>query len=166
MRIALIVARADNGVIGRDNGLPWRISEDMKYFKATTMGKPLVMGRKTFESIGLALPGRTTIVVTRDRDFGAEGVQVAHDLDSAVRLAEDVARADGVDEVMIAGGAEIYAQALDRAGRIYLTEVHCVIDGDAHFPKLDPATWRETAREDFDAPAGGYAYSFVVLDRS
>ena len=165
MRIALIVARADNGVIGRDNGLPWRLSEDMKYFKATTMGKPLVMGRKTFESIGRPLPGRTTIVVTRDRDFGAEGVKVTHDLDSAVRLAEDVARAAGVDEVMIAGGAEIYAQALDRAGRIYLTEIHAAFDGDARFPDLDPSTWRETAREDVDAPAGGYGFSFVVLDR-
>lgn len=165
MRIALIVARADNGVIGRDNGLPWRLSEDMKYFKATTMGKPLVMGRKTFESVGRPLPGRTTIVVTRDRDFGAEGVKVTHDLDSAVRLAEEVAKADGVDEVMIAGGAEIYAQALDRAGRIYLTEIHAAIDGDARFPDLDPSTWRETAREDVDAPAGGYGFSFVVLDR-
>ncbi len=166
MRIALIVARADNGVIGRDNGLPWRISEDMKYFKATTMDKPLVMGRKTFESVGRPLPGRTTIVVTRDREFDAEGVKVAHDLDSAVRLAGDVARADGADEIMIAGGSEIYAQALSRADRIYLTEVHAAIDGDARFPDLDPATWRETAREDFDAPAGGYDYSFVVLDRS
>lgn len=166
MRIAQIVARADNGVIGRDNGLPWRLSEDMKHFKATTMGKPLVMGRKTYRSIGRPLPGRTTIVITRDRDFDADGVKVAHDLDSAVRLAQEVASADGADEIVIAGGAEIYALALDRTERIYLTEIHATIDGDAYFPDLDPALWRETAREDFDAAAGGYGYSFVVLDRS
>lgn len=165
MRIAQIVARADNGVIGRGNGLPWRLSADMKYFKATTMGKPMVMGRKTFESIGRPLPGRTTIVVTRDPGFSADGVKVAHDLDSALRLAKTVAAADGADEIIVAGGSEIYALALDRADRIYLTEVHCAVDGDAYFPDLDPAEWRETAREDFDAPADGYGYSFVVLDR-
>lgn len=166
MRIALIVARAENGIIGREGGLPWRISGDLKFFKATTMGKPVVMGRKTYESIGRPLPGRENIVVTRARDFQAEGVHVVNDLEVALRLAGDLARASAVEEIMVIGGAQIYAQALDRADRIYLTEVHAAPDGDARFPTLDPAEWQEIVRQPH-GPEGedGPPYDIVVLDR-
>jgi dihydrofolate reductase len=142
--INLIAAVADNGVIGAGNALPWRIPEDLKRFKALTMGHTLVMGRKTFDSIGRALPGRTTIVVTRDRAWKKDGVIVAHDLDEAL------ARASG--EVFIAGGGEIYAQTMMRAERLYITHVHRDIDGegDTYFPPIDLARWEPIAREPHD----------------
>lgn len=166
MRIALIYARAENGVIGRAGGLPWHIPGDLRFFKAATMGKPIIMGRKTFESIGRPLAGRTNIVVTRNPDFAAAGVRVAHGLDAALDAAERIAAADGVDEVMVIGGAEIFAQALPRADRIYLTEVHARPEGDVRLPALDPRAWRERSREP-RAAAGPQtpAYDIVVVER-
>ncbi len=157
--LSLIVAMAANGVIGRDNRLPWHISEDLRYFKRVTMGKPLVMGRKTFQSIGKPLPGRPNIVVTRDPAWSSEGVQVAHSVAQALETARGLA-AGG--EVMVIGGAELFKAALATARRLYLTEVHRNYDGDVFFPDPDPASWREVSREDH---AGDPAYSFVVLER-
>lgn len=157
--LSLIVAAASNGVIGRENRLPWHNPEDLRYFKRVTMGKPVVMGRKTHQSIGRPLPGRPNIVVTRDPGWTAEGIQVVHSLERAMTVAAELA-AGG--EVMIIGGAELFNAALDRADRLYLTEVHREYEGDVFFPMPDPAVWREIAREDHE---GDPAYSFVVLDR-
>lgn len=128
--VSLIVARAENGVIGVNGALPWHISEDLKFFKAQTVGKPIIMGRKTYESIGKPLPRRTNIVVTRDKAWTAEGVVVAHDVPIALALGYEDALRTGVEEMMVIGGAEIYAQALPHAHRIYLTEVHRAYEGD------------------------------------
>lgn len=165
-RIVLVAAVAENGVIGRDNGMPWRLPGDLKHFKKTTLGKPMIMGRRTFETIGKPLPGRPNIVLTRDANFRAEGVQVARNIDDALTLAEREASKLGADEIAVIGGGEIYSQALPRAARIYLTEVHAAPDGMAHFPKLDRGAWIEISR---DGPHRGaddtYSHSFVVLDR-
>ncbi len=159
MIISMVVAKAENGVIGRDGDLPWRIPADLKYFKAITMGKPIIMGRKTYESIRRPLPGRKNIVITRDRAWRADGVAVAHSLEEAVT------EAGAVKESMIIGGAEIYRQALAQTGRIYLTEVHTTPDGDTVFPAIDTTEWRETSREDHPATDGNPAFSFVTLER-
>lgn len=163
-RIALVVAMAENRVIGRDGGLPWRIPADLKHFKQLTMGKPIVMGRKTFDSIGRPLPGRPNIVVTRDRAKRWDGVEVAANVDSALRLAEQHADRLGVDEIMLIGGAELYRAVLPRAARMYLTLVHEPAEGDTLFPDYDSAAWRETAREE-RADIYRVPVSFVVLDR-
>jgi len=167
IRIALIWAMSRNRVIGRNNALPWHLSEDLKYFKRVTMGKPIIMGRKTWESIGRPLPGRTNIVITRNPDFTApEGVKVVSSLDEAIRMADNVALIEGSDEAVVIGGSEIYAQALPLADRLYLTQVHAEVDGDTFFPELDIEQWHELGREDF--PAAGpnpYDYSFVILQR-
>ena len=162
MTLALIVAVAENGVIGREGGLPWRLSGDLRYFKSVTMGKPIIMGRKTFESIGRPLPGRPNLVVSRNREFAAEGVEVFGGLDAAVAYAETLAG----DEVMVIGGAGLYEAALVIADRIYLTEVHAAVAGDVTFPAFDRAKWLEISRE--RQPAGkkdNHEHSFVVLDR-
>lgn len=162
MSVALIVAMAENGVIGRDGELPWRLSGDLRYFKSVTMGKPIVMGRKTFESIGRPLPGRPNLVVSRNPDFAADGVAVFDGLASAVTHAEDLAGG----EVMVVGGAGIYAAALEIADRIYLTEVHAEVNGDVSFPAFDRDRWVEASRD--RQPAGDkddYDHSFVVLER-
>ena len=170
MIFSAIAAMARNRVIGQDNGLPWRLPGDLKFFKATTLGKPVVMGRKTFQSIGRPLPGRPNIVVTRDPDFAAkgaaEGVHIARDIDSALDLAARLARETGAQEVMVIGGAEIYAQALPRLDRLYLTEIDAEIEGDAHFPEIEPRVWREAARTNpvLDE-ASGLSYSFITLHR-
>jgi dihydrofolate reductase len=145
--VALIAAVARNGVIGAGDALPWRLSSDLKRFKALTMGKPLIVGRKTFKSIGRRLPGREIIVVTRDEAYAPEGVEVARDIDAALLLAETRARAAGVDEIIVAGGGEIYAQTIARAGRLYITEIDLAPQGDAVFPPIDPTLWREVRRE-------------------
>jgi dihydrofolate reductase len=145
--VALIAAVARNCVIGSGDALPWRLSSDLRRFKALTMGKPLVMGRKTFQSIGRPLAGRATIVVTRDEGFVPEGVEVAGGIEAAVRLAEARARELGADEIIIAGGGQIYSQTIAGAGRLYITEVDLAPEGDAHFPPIDPALWREVNRE-------------------
>jgi len=158
--IVLVLAMADNGVIGDAGAIPWRISDDMKRFKALTMGKPIVMGRKTWESFPKRpLPGRTNIVITRDKGYRAEGAAVVHSLDEALARAE----AESPAEIAIVGGAEIYRAALPRAGRIELTEVHMDAKGDARLAPFDNTVWRETAREDH-ATAEGLRYSYVRLE--
>ena len=157
---SIIVAVSDNGAIGQENQLPWRISADLKRFKALTMGHHLVMGRKTFESIGRPLPGRTMVVVTRG-EFAADGVIVARSLEEAWQLAA----AD--EEIFVAGGAEIYRQTLSVVDRLYVTEVHATIDGDAWFPPFDRSAWREVSREDHEADEKNeYWYSFVMYERA
>jgi dihydrofolate reductase len=144
--VAIVAAVARNGVIGVNNGLPWRLSSDMKRFKALTMGKPLVMGRKTYLSIPRALPGRETIVVTRDPGFAPAGPNIAHELEAALDLAAQRAGAMGAEEIIVAGGAEIYAQTIERASRLYITEVALDAVGDARFPPIDLSQWREVRR--------------------
>jgi dihydrofolate reductase len=146
-RLALIAAVARNGVIGAGDALPWRLSSDLKRFKALTMGKPLIVGRKTFQAIGRTLPGRDIVVVTRDGAYAPEGVEIARDIDAALRVAEAKAAAAGVDEIFVGGGGEIYAQTIARAGWLYITEVDLAPAGDARFPHIDPALWREVRRE-------------------
>jgi dihydrofolate reductase len=164
--VALILARADNGVIGRAGGLPWHLSGDLKFFKAQTLGKPVVMGRKTYQSIGRPLPGRPNIVVTRDGTFRPEGVEVFAEVDAALARAQALAAESGADEVMVIGGGQIYALTLPLARRIYLTEVHARPEGDTFFPDLDEAEWREVRR---DPPVSGGEgqpdFSIVVLER-
>ncbi|MGR9090114.1 MAG: dihydrofolate reductase [Gammaproteobacteria bacterium] len=160
MRLNIIVAKSENDVIGRDGDLPWQLSADLRHFKATTLGHPLVMGRKTHESIGRPLPGRRNIVVTRQPDYRASGCTVVDSLEHAIAAALAAA------EVMIIGGATLYAAALPQAGRIYLTEVHARIAGDTHFPPIDRNLLREVARERHEADEkNDHDYSFVVLDR-
>jgi dihydrofolate reductase len=164
--LVLVAAVARNGVIGADNRLLWRLSSDLKRFKALTMGKPLVMGRKTFESIGRPLPGRETIVVTHDKAFAAEGALVAHDLDAALTLAAERAAARGADAIVIAGGGEIYVQTIGRASRLAITEVALEPDGDAHFPRIDPGVWREVRREQGQrGPRDEADFAFVDYER-
>lgn len=167
MRLAMIAAQSLNRVIGINNKLPWYLPGDLKYFKQVTLGKPIVMGRKTFESIGKPLPGRTNIVITRDTDWNHPGVRVVHGLDEGVELAESLALIDGVEETVVIGGAEIYALCLPRADRLYLTQVHAEVEGDAFFPQLDATEWQEVGRDDFKAEGPNpYDYSFIVMDRA
>jgi dihydrofolate reductase (EC 1.5.1.3) len=166
VEIAIVVAVSENGVIGSDNQLPWRLPRDLQYFKSVTLGHPIVMGRKTFDSIGRPLPGRTNIVVTRQTDWTAPGVEVVHSLEAAIVRAASAAEAAGVQRVMVIGGAEFYTQILPASDRLYLTEVHADVNGDAYFPEFDRAQWQEVSREHNAADASNpYAYSFVVLDR-
>ncbi len=161
----MIVAMARNRAIGRENTLPWRISGDLQFFKRTTLGKPVVMGRKTFESIGRPLPGRQNIVITRSREWRAEGVAVAASLEQALELAQDVAARDGADEVMVIGGAEIYRQAMPLARRLYVTEVDAEVEGDAFFPVLGD-DWQESGRDCYPASdKDEYNYCLVQYDR-
>lgn len=162
--ISFVVARADNGVIGRNNALPWHLPPDLRHFKRLTVGKPVVMGRKTFDSIGKPLPGRHNIVLTRDAGWRAEGVTLATNLAEAIAAAglDPKTRAD---EVMIIGGAAVYAEALPIATRVYLTEVHDAPEGDTILPPFDASRWRETAREDHPAEDGRPGFSFVTLER-
>ncbi len=159
--VVFVLAMADNGVIGAAGAIPWRLPEDMKRFKALTMGKPIVMGRKTWESFPKRpLPGRTNIVITRDASYAAPGALVVHSLEDALAKA----RAENPSEAAIVGGAEIYKAALPLATRIELTEVHVEAQGDAHLPPFDRAVWRETAREEH-VTAEGVRYSYVTLVR-
>ncbi len=157
--ISLVVAMADNGVIGKDGRLPWRIPEDMRHFRALTIGKPCIMGRKTWDSLPKKpLPERPNIVVTRDANFRDDGAIVVHSLDEALLRAGDRA------EVCVIGGAEIYKAAVLRAGRIHLTEVHADVEGETRMAPFDRTHWREIAREDH-ATADGLRYSYVTLER-
>jgi len=161
MRLALIAALSENRVIGRDNCLPWRISADLKHFRMLTMGKPIVMGRKTWESIGRPLPGRRNIVVTRDMTYQAEGCLVVHSIERALAVAGES------DEVMIIGGAGLYRQTLDHADRLYLTRVRAEVEGDSRFPEIDPQQWHEVACESYRADEKNeYDYDFVTLERN
>ena len=166
MKIAMIAAVAENRAIGIDNKMPWYLPGDLRYFKAVTMGKPIIMGRKTFESLGKPLPGRTNIVITRDKAYHFDGIKVAHSLGDALSLAEDIALIDGVQELMVIGGAEIYRQALPRAERLYLTKVYKSFEGDAFFPEFDESQWQETFREDHQTEDDQHlTYSYLILDK-
>lgn len=154
MDIILVAAVAENGVIGRDGGLPWRLPSDLKRFKADTMGKPVVMGRKTWEGLGRPLPGRLNIVVTRDAGYRAEGAEIVGSLDDALRLAEARGRCmTSADAICVIGGGEIFAEAFPLADRLHITEVKAAPDGDTRFPSIDPAVWVPLRAEDH--PAGG-----------
>lgn len=165
-RLSIAVAMAANRIIGAKGGLPWRLPSDLKTFRRLTMGKPVVMGRKTFASIGKPLDGRDNIVVTRDAAFAAPGVIVCSSIAAAVAEARRCARSRAVDEVMVIGGAEIYAALLPEVDRIYLTEVDARPDGDATFPDLDASQWVETSREPLSrTPRDDHDATLVVLDR-
>jgi dihydrofolate reductase len=158
--ITLIVAVADNGVIGRDNALPWHLPEDLKRFKRLTMGKPMIMGRKTFESIGKPLPGRRNIVVTRDTNYHHPGVEVVHGADQAVAATADA------PEVMVIGGAELFRLFLPHAGRVHLTRVHGNIDGNVMWPALDNRQWEVIESERYEADERhAHAMTFEVWEK-
>lgn len=167
MHVSFVVAIADNGVIGRDNGLPWRLSGDMAWFRKVTMGKPILMGRKTWDSLPRKpLPGRPNLVITRDAGFQAEGAEVFTSREIALVRAQLLAEVVGVDEVMVIGGAQIYDALFDLATRLYITEVHESPEGDVSFPSFDATAWREVMRERHEAgEKDSAAYSFVVLER-
>ena len=157
--LTLIAAVARNGIIGRDNTLPWRLPEDLKHFKALTTGHPIVMGRKTWESLGRPLPGRHNIVITRDATYHAEGATVVNSLEDALHLANDA------EELFVIGGAEIYRLALPLADRLQLTELDADFAGDTHFPDVYRSSWRETMRERHSS-AAGLDYAFVTYERA
>ena len=157
---------ADNRVIGRNNNLPWHLPEDLKYFKRVTMGNCIIMGRKTWESIGRVLPGRTNIVVTANPDYLAEGVRVVHSLEEALSLAESISEIDGSEEAFIIGGAGLYQTALPMAQRFHLTRVHADVEGDTYLAEFDQSQWREIARQEFQkSDTNPYDYSICVLER-
>ena len=167
MKISLIVAVAENGVIGRNGALPWHVPSDLKTFKRLTMGKPIVMGRKTYVSIGKPLPGRDNIVVTRDAGFSADGTDRAASVDDALDIARRKATERGVDEIMVIGGAEIFALTLPFADRIYLTRIHAHPDGDVTFPEPDPRIWREVSRSPVAPdPRDDAAATLLILERA
>lgn len=167
LQLTLIAAVAENGVIGRGNTLPWRLKSDMRHFRDETMDKPVVMGRKTFASIGRPLKGRTTIVVTRDPSFTAPGAVVAPSLDAALTAARGDALRRGADRIIVAGGAEIYAQALPLATQLVITRVHRRLDGDAYFPEINPNVWHESARSEHQPAAEDEApFAFVTYRRA
>ena len=165
--LSLVVAMAENRVIGRDNGLIWRIKSDLKYFKANTIGRPVIMGRKTFLSIGRPLPGRENIVLTREAHFSADGVHVVRSLDEAIELANRLAPGLGASEIAVAGGADVYAQLLPKASKIVLTLVHANPEGDAFFPPFEHLNFRETFRETHEAgPDDQYSFTYVTYERN
>ena len=161
------VARARNGVIGRDGGLPWRLSGDLAFFKKTTLGKPVIMGRKTWDSLPTRpLPGRTNIVLSRDGSFNPHYAVVCEDFSQAVQIGREQAEDDGVEEVCVIGGAALFALALPKARRMYLTEVDADVDGDVHFPDFDETAWREVASESHGADdKNQYAFTIRTLER-
>jgi dihydrofolate reductase len=167
MHVTIFVAVAQNNVIGREGGLPWRLSSDLKRFKADTMGKPIIMGRKTWAGLGRPLPGRLNIVVTRDKTFRAEGAEIAQSLEDAIALATVRGRCmAGIDEVCIIGGGEIYRQAMPLADRLHVTHVLAEVDGDTLFPEIEPDAWRVVSQE--DVPAGekdSHATRYTVYER-
>jgi dihydrofolate reductase len=164
--IALVVAMGENRAIGRGGNLPWHLHSDMRYFRKITMGKPVVMGRRTFKSLPRVLDGRLNIVLTRDRGFVAPDAVMAHSLEEGLAAARGSAARTGADEIMIIGGEDVFREVLPQAGRIYLTEVHASPDADTWFPELDGGVWREVFRETHEAgPKDDHAFSFVVLDR-
>jgi dihydrofolate reductase len=164
--LILVVAVAENGVIGRDNQLLWRIKTDLGRFRRLTMGKPMIMGRKTFQSIGKPLPGRETIVLTRDAGFAAEGVHVVLTWEEAVAKGGELAARMGADSIAVAGGAEIYALALPQVQNIFLTKVQVMPEGDARFPDFDRSQFRETRREDHPkGPDDEHPFTFIDLER-
>lgn len=164
--LILVVAVAENGVIGRDNQLLWRIRTDLKRFRELTMAKPMIMGRKTHESIGKPLPGRETIVITRDQGYSSPGIHVVHSWDGAVAKGEELAAQMKADSIAVVGGAEIYRLALPHVQKIYLTQVHAAPEGDAVFPSVDRSLFREKSRMDHDKSADDeHAFTFIDLER-
>jgi dihydrofolate reductase len=160
MRLTIVVAVSENGVIGTGNQLPWRLPKDLKRFKALTMGKPIIMGRKTYESIGRPLPGRTNIVITRQRELQIEGCVVVGSVEEALAAAEPT------EEVIVGGGGDLYAQLIDRVTTIHLTRVYVTIAGDVFFPALNAAEWRRTIEEQHAADERhAYAFAFETLTR-
>ncbi|MEO6508426.1 MAG: dihydrofolate reductase [Patescibacteria group bacterium] len=159
MKLSLIVGISENNVIGKDNKLPWHLSVDLKRFKRLTTGHSIIMGRKTYDSIGRPLPNRTNIVITRDPNYGVEGVMVAHSLDEAVKIAQ---KSPGSDEVFVIGGAQIFQEALKIADKLYLTIIHKQIEGDVYFP--DYASFNKVISQE-DGSEGEYNYSFIDLER-
>jgi dihydrofolate reductase len=161
MQVSLIWAMAKNRVIGRDNGLPWRLPRDMKFFMTTTQGHPVIMGRRTFESMDRPLPRRTNIVVTRNPDYRAEGVRIVGDLPAALAEAERQCAADGIDEAFVIGGAELYRLAVDVATRLYVTRIDAEVDGDTFFPEIDWSRWH-CVRSEPHAADDQHAHPFVI----
>lgn len=166
MKLALICAMSENRVIGKNNTLPWRLPEDLKYFKRTTMGSSVIMGRKTWDSIGKVLPGRTNIIVTRSPTLQIERVKMALSVPEAIELAEHAAFIDGSDEAFIIGGAELYSEAMPFADRFYLTRVHAEVEGDTFLQSFDEAAWREISRKEYrKSDLNPLDYSICVLDK-
>jgi dihydrofolate reductase len=165
--LVLVAAVAENGVIGRGGGLPWRLRSDMRHFRAVTMDKPVVMGRKTYQSLSRKpLPGRTNIVVSRDRDFSAPGILVAPSMDAALQAAHGDALRRGTDAIAVIGGADLYAQTMAQADRLVITRVYLQPEGDTKFPTIDPARWREAARTDHPAgPDDEASFAIIVYER-
>ena len=158
--LSLIVAMDENRLIGLNNSLPWHLPADLAYFKRTTMGKPVVMGRKTFESIGKSLPGRRNIVITGNADYNAPGCEIADSIEAAMSLVHEN------DEVMLIGGASLYQQTIEGATKLYITRIHQSFEGDTWFPEFDLSDWKEVYREDFEADySNRYAYSFIKYVR-
>lgn len=165
-RLSLIAAVAENGVIGADQSIPWRIPSDFAWFKRTTMGKPMVMGRKQFETFRKPLPGRPHVVVTRQAGYAAEGVTVRHSLEAGIAAAAELAAQSGVDEVMVIGGGDIYAQALALADRLYITHVALSPEGDVRFPAIDPAVWTVVEEPEVTpVPDDPAAYRIRIYER-
>ena len=166
MRVSIIAAIAENGVIGLHGNLPWQIPEDLKYFKKITMGAAIIMGRKTFESIGKPLPGRTNIVITRNQNFIFENADIAYDLESSIKIANRESFKNNINEMFIIGGAQIYSLALEKTDRLYITEIHSEVKGDTWFPILDNNAWTEISRKRFKSKKiNEPEYSFVIHDR-
>ena len=165
MKISLIVAMSESGAIGRGGRLPWHLPADLKHFKAMTLGKPIIMGRKTWDSLGRPLPGRLNLVVSRQPDLQLEGAETFTDLDSALTRAEQWAREQGVDQLMLIGGAQLYAQALPQAQRLYLTRIEASPEGDAFFPDYDQAEWERVDSQAHPAEGDAPAYRFETWQR-
>ncbi|MDJ0512562.1 MAG: dihydrofolate reductase [Methyloceanibacter sp.] len=164
--IALVVAMGANRAIGRDGDLPWRLRSDMKFFRSVTMGKPIVMGRRTFESLPRVLDGRLNVVLTRDPTFSEPGVVAVASLEAALKAAKAWAAEEGADEIAVIGGEGVFAAVLPQVDRIYLTEVQAAPEADTWFPALEPGEWREVSREAFEAgPKDDHDFSIVVLER-
>ena len=163
MEVSLIWAMSRNRVIGKDNGLPWRLPKDMKHFMASTMGKPVIMGRKTFESMGSPLPGRANIVLTRDKNWSRENVEVVSTLGEAVELADEIAHEAGQGEVFVIGGSSVYAKALPVATRLYVTLIESDIEGDVYFPEFDWGDWVESQKT-VHVQDERHAYDFTISE--
>ena len=165
--LSIVAARAANGVIGREGGLPWRLKSDMALFKATTLGKPVIMGRKTWDSLPRRpLPGRMNLVLSRDGSFEPNGALVCERFDEAVQIAREQAEDDGQTEACVIGGEALFALAMPKARRLYLTEVQAEVEGDARFPAFDEAAWREVRREEYSAGEDDdHPFVFRVLER-
>lgn len=164
--LSLIAALGENRVIGVDNSMPWHLPGDFKYFKATTLGKPIIMGRKTWDSLGRPLPGRLNLVVSRQTDLALEGAEVFPSLEAAVERAEAWALEQGVDELMLIGGAQLYAQGLEQAHRLYLTRVALSPEGDAWFPEFDRGQWKLVSNLEIPAEGDKPAYNFEVWEKA